>query len=55
VPLPPPRGLYDLSDADSGSAKFTVAALQKPGVWMYVRATSFKLLLATLRSLRPIG
>jgi hypothetical protein len=28
---------------------------QEPGLWLMVRATSFKLLTSTLQSLEPIG
>ncbi len=52
VPYPPPTGLFDLADSSFG---YEYAVLRKPGVWLVVRATSFRLMQATLRSLQPIG
>jgi hypothetical protein len=51
VPYPPPAGLTDVFDTSFG----LFATLQKPGVWLVVRANSLSLLRTTLNSLQPIG
>ncbi len=57
--VPPPKGFVDIHDTQAyvklGSAYYPVAVLQKDGVWMVVRATSWPLLQKTLRSLKPIS
>ena len=52
--LPPPPGTFDSVFEDEGGHQFYTAELQKPGVWIRVRATSWKVLLEAVRSLRVI-
>jgi hypothetical protein len=57
--IPPPGGFVDVHSALAyvklGQAYYPVAVLQRGGVWMVVKATSWPLLQKTLRSLKPIA
>jgi hypothetical protein len=57
--IPPPAGFAEIHGERAfvklGFANLAVAVLQKDGAWMIVRATSYPLLLKTLRSLKPIA
>lgn len=57
--IPPPAGLAEIHGEQAyiklGFANLAVAVLQKDGAWMIVRATSYPLLLKTLRALKPIA